>query len=401
MVEDFDNFLSTNIKRSKRSVIRELLKLISNPELISFAGGLPSPDAFPIEEIKQICNEIIPIYGKTMMQYGPTEGDPELRSELLKRAKQQGMNVTEKNLLITTASQQGLDLVSKTFIDIDDSVIVGMPTYLGGLSAFRNYGADIHGIKLDKGGLKADDLEKKIIELKNKGKKIKFVYVVPDFQNPSGITMTEKRRLQIIELAKKYNLFILEDSPYRELRYIGEHVPTLYSLDNSGQVILLGTFSKTFIPGFRIGWVFGNEKVIDKITVAKQGTDLCTPPFNQKIAAEFLKKGLLDKQIKKVKKLYKNKMEIMLSALKKYMPKEATWTEVEGGLFLLLIAPEHVDFDANFNKAVEKNVAYVIGNAFTHNNSMKNTMRLNFSFASLEQIEEGIKRLGDMVKSLL
>lgn len=401
MVEDFESFLATNIKLSKRSVIRELLKLTNNPEIISFAGGLPSPEAFPIEEVRQICNEIIPSHGKQMLQYGPTEGDDGLREELIKRARKENMQVEMKNLIITTASQQGLDLITKTFIDTGNPIIVGKPTYLGGLSAFRNYGADIHGVSLDSGGMNSEELEKKIIELKNKGKKIKFIYIVPDFQNPSGITMSKDRRLKILDIAKKHNIFILEDSPYRELRYVGEHVPTIYSLDNTGQVILLGTFSKTFAPGFRIGWIFGHESVIDKVTIAKQGTDLCTPPFNQRIAAEFLKRGLLEKQIEKVKTIYKNKMNIMLEALKKYMPEGVSWTKVEGGLFLLVTVPEHIDLEANFHTAIEKNVAYVIGNAFTHDNTMKNSMRLNFSYATIEQIKEGIKRLASMINSLI
>jgi 2-aminoadipate transaminase len=401
MVEDLDSLLSEKVRSSKRSVIRELLKLINKPNIISFAGGLPSPEGFPTKEVQDICNELIPKVGKKMLQYGATEGDPGLQEELVKRANKQGMNVTKDNLLITSSSQQGLDLLGKVFIDKGDPVIVEKPTYLGGLSAFKNFGADFHGIPLDNEGMNTDELKKTIENIEKTGKKIKFIYIVPDFQNPSGVTMSLQRRKETIKIAKEHDLLIVEDSPYRELRYVGEHIPTLYSLDDSNRVILLGTFSKTFAPGFRLGWVFANEQIIDKFVISKQATDLCTSPFTQKIAAEFLKRGLLEKQIDKVKKEYKEKRKIMLESLEKYMPEGVTWTDVEGGLFLFVTAPEHVDLEANFQKAVDKNVAYVIGNAFTHDNTLKNSMRINYSYENIEKIKEGVKILGEFIKSLI
>lgn len=401
MFENFDYFLSESIRSSKRSVIRELLKLVNQPDIISFAGGLPSVEAFPVDEILEICNDIIPKMGAKMMQYGSTEGDPELREQLLKRANNAGMKAEDHNLLITTASQQALDLISKIFIDRGNSVVVGIPTYLGGLSAFRSYGAELHGVPLDSEGMSSVELDKKLTELQKADKKPKFVYIVPDFQNPSGITMTEKRRKEILEVTYDHDVFVIEDSPYRELRYKGNHEPTIHSLDTKRNVMLLGTFSKIFIPGFRIGWVFAHRDVIDKMTIAKQGTDLCTSPFNQRIAAEYLKRGLLDPQIERIKKQYSEKMELMLSELEKNMPEGVTWTKPDGGLFLLVTVPENIDLEKEFPKALERKVAYVIGSAFTHDNSRKNTMRINFSFSSKEQIVEGVKRLSDMIKSLI
>jgi 2-aminoadipate transaminase len=399
--DHFDDFLSQTALSSKRSVIRELLKLINNPEIISFAGGLPSPEAFPIDDIKRITSELIEKEGAYMMQYGATEGDTELRRQLIKKANKDGMDAEEHNLLVTTASQQALDLVAKVFIDRGDPIIVGVPTYLGGLSAFKSYGADIHGVTLDDEGMSAVKLEKELKALQKAGKKAKFIYIVPDFQNPSGITMTKKRRLEVLDIANKYETFIVEDSPYRDLRYKGEHVPTLHSLDKSRIVILLGTFSKIFIPGFRIGWAFAHKQIIDKLTMAKQATDLCSSPFNQRIAAEYLKEGLLEKQIEKIKKLYNEKMKLMLEQFEKHMPDGVTWTEPEGGLFLMVTVPEHIDLEKEFQKAIDRNVAYVIGSAFTHNNSRKNTMRINFSYSNHKQIKTGVERLADMIKSLM
>jgi 2-aminoadipate transaminase len=401
MYKDFESYLSTTSRESKRSVIRELLKLVNNPDIISFAGGLPSPESFPVEEVKQICNEIIPEVGSKIMQYGSTEGDPVLRDELIKKANKDGMSVTEDNLLITTASQQGLDLTGKIFLDRGDAIVVGIPTYLGGLSAFKSYGADIHGVKLDDEGMSSTELDKTLKQIKDEGKNPKFVYIVPDFQNPSGVTMSKKRRIEILEIAHKHEVFVIEDSPYRELRYKGEHEPTLYSLDKGEIVILLGTFSKILIPGFRIGWVFANKDVINRLTMAKQAVDLCTSPFVQRIAAEFLKRGKLEGLIDRIKEEYSEKMNVMLEAFDTHMPNGVSWTQPDGGLFLMVTVPEHIDLEKEFQKAIEKNVAYVIGNAFTHDNSNKNTMRINFSFSSKEKIKEGVKRLGEMLKELI
>jgi 2-aminoadipate transaminase len=398
MITDLEQIYSTTIKGMKKSAIRELLKLTQRPEIISFAGGLPAPDTFPIEQLKEITTEILDTDGASALQYGATEGVTELRQILVDRYKKQGLNIELKNLVITTSSQQGLDLLAKIFVNRGDKVIVGLPSYLGGLGAFNSYGAELEGILLDDKGMRSDLLEKKLEELKSKGTKPKYIYVIPDFQNPAGITMPKSRRLEIIALAKKYDVLLVEDSPYREVRFDGEPQPTLFELDNSGQVILLGTFSKIFVPGFRIGWVIADERIVDKFVTAKQSTDLCTPTLNQKIAYKYIQKGYFEQNLKKTIASYREKRDNMLKAFREYMPAGVTWIEPEGGLFLFLKLPEHMDAEKLFNKALENNVAFVLGSVFHCDGSGKNTMRINFSFMSKDKTTEGVKRLAKAIK---
>ncbi|MDX9695123.1 MAG: PLP-dependent aminotransferase family protein [Bacteroidales bacterium] len=398
MIKDLEKAFSVTIKSMKKSAIRELLKLTQKPEIISFAGGLPAPETFPIEQLKKITTEILDTNGAAALQYGATEGVTELRQVLVDRYKKQGLNIELKNLVITTSSQQALDLVAKIFVDRGDKVIVGLPSYLGGLGAFNSYGAELIGITLDDQGMRSDLLEQKLEELKKQGTKPKFIYVIPDFQNPAGITMPESRRLEIIALAKKYDVLIVEDSPYREIRFEGKEQPTIFELDNSGHVILLGTFSKTFVPGFRIGWVIAEERIVDKFVTAKQSTDLCTPVLNQMIAAKYMQKGYFDENLKKTIENYREKRKVMLQAFRENMPKGVIWTEPEGGLFLFLRLPEHMDAEVLFKKAIENNVAFVLGSVFHCDGSGKNTMRLNFSYMSIEKTKEGVKRLAKAIK---
>jgi len=399
MITDLDQILATNIKTMKRSAIRELLKLIANPEIISFAGGLPSPASFPVSELKTIISEVMDNEAHVALQYGATEGDNLLRTMLVNRYRKQGVEVSLENVIVTTASQQGLDLIAKILIDRGDYVIVGLPSYLGGLSAFNSYGANLIGIPMDEEGEDPNILEAKLKELQGMGKKPKFIYLIPDFQNPAGVTMTEKRRLEIIALAHKYDVLILEDSPYRELRYEGKEQRTIYELDGTGQVVLLGTFSKIFCPGYRIGWVIGHPDVLDKMVVAKQATDLCTPAFTQRIVARYMEKGLLDKKIEEIKVMYKEKQQNMLQLLKDNMPESFTWTHPEGGLFLMAKGPEHIDTTELLKAAItEEKVAYVAGSSFFCDGGGKNTMRLNFSYETLAKNKEGIERLGRFLK---
>ena len=398
MITDLEQIFSASAKNMKRSAIREILKLTQRPEVISFGGGLPSPESFPIEQLKEITTEILDTDGPGSLQYGATEGVPELRNILVDRYKKEGLKLELDNLIITTSSQQALDLLGKIFINRGDKIICGLPSYLGGLSAFNTYGADLEGIKFDEHGMRADKLEEKLEELKANGKKPKFIYIIPDFQNPAGITMPESRRLEIIALAKKYDVLIVEDSPYREVRFEGEPQRTIYELDNSGQVILLGTFSKIFVPGFRIGWVVANEQIIDKMVIAKQSADLCTPTLNQKIAFKYMDKGYFDENLKGIISQYHEKRDNMLKAFKEYMPEGVKWTEPEGGLFLFLTLPEHMDAEILFKKAIEKDVAFVLGSVFHCDGSGKNTMRINFSYMSKEKTTEGVKRLAKAIK---
>lgn len=399
MISDLQEIYSQNVKGMKRSAIRELLKLTADPEIISFAGGLPSPESFPVDDLKKVVEDVLQNEAKSALQYGATEGDTQLRELLVERYRKQGFEIGLDNLVITTASQQALDLLAKIFIDRGDKVIVGLPSYLGGLSAFNSYGAELVGIHLDEDGMSAVELEKKLKELKEKGEKPKFIYIIPDFQNPAGITMSESRRLKIIEIAKKYDILIVEDSPYREIRFEGKDQKSLFALDGSGQVITLGTFSKIFVPGFRIGWVIADEKITDKFVMAKQATDLCTAPFVQKIAAKYLASEKFESNLANIVESYKEKKKVMIDAFKEFMPKGVNWTDPEGGLFLFVTLPENMDTDELFHKAIEQKVAFVIGSAFHCDGGGKNTMRINFSYMSKEMNREGAKRLASVIEA--
>ncbi len=402
MITDLNDILSTNIKGMKRSAIRELLKFLGQPGLISFSGGFPSPATFPTVELKEIINEVMDKEAAFALQYGATEGDTLLRTMLVNRYKASGVDMSIDNMIITTASQQALDLIAKMFINRGDYVIVGLPSYLGGLSAFNSYGANMIGIPMDEEGEDPAIMEAYLKELCAKGQKPKFIYLIPDFQNPAGVTMTERRRKEILQLAYKYDVLIIEDSPYRELRYEGETQKTIYELDGTGHVVLLGTFSKIFCPGFRIGWVVGHPDVLDKIVVGKQATDLCTPPFTQRIAARYIEKGYLDPKIVQITEMYAEKQKVMLDSLAKYMPEEVTWTHPEGGLFLMAKGPEDLDTNALLLDCIkEANVAYVAGNSFFCDGKGYNTMRLNFSYESLEKNVEGCQRLGSFLKKVI
>ncbi len=398
MVTDLDLIFSDMVKRSKRSAIREILKLTQQPEIISFAGGLPAPESFPIDDLKEIVNQVLYNDGAAALQYDATEGLKELRETLVKKYQDEGVNCSIDNLIITTASQQGLDLLGRVFLNKGDKVICGLPSYLGGISAFMSYGAQMVGVPLDDKGMRADALESRLKELKAKNEKPKFIYIIPDFQNPAGITMPKERRQQIIDLALEYDVLIVEDSPYREIRFEGEHQPMMYQMDTTGHVITLGTFSKIVAPGFRIGWVLADPKVLDKMVVSKQSADLCTPTFVQKIAAKYLKSPQFQKNLKQTIDLYHKRRDIMLEGFRRYMPEGVSWTEPEGGLFLFVTLPEYMNAEELFFKAVEKKVAYVIGQVFYADGSGKNTLRLNFSFVNEEQNREGVKRLAEVIK---
>jgi 2-aminoadipate transaminase len=401
MINDLDQILSASAKRMKRSVIRELLKMTQRPELISFAGGLPSPESFPVEQLKQVVVEVLDTDSARALQYSETEGDKRLREILVERYRKEGLNININNLIISTASQQALDLIPKILVNPGDTVICGLPSYLGGISAFATYGAELIGIELDDQGMRSDLLEKKMQELQGKGQKPKYIYVIPDFQNPTGICMPEKRRLEIIEIARKYNVLIVEDSPYREVRFSGIPQRTMYELDGTGQVILLGTMSKIFVPGFRLGWIIAHEDVIDKLVMAKQNTDLCTSSFVQKIAARYFDKGYFEPNLAKTNAMYKEKRDAMVEAFHKFMPKGVKWTEPEGGLFLFVTLPEHIDAEDLFKIAIEENVAFVPGTVFYCNGQGKNTLRINFSFMSKEMNIEGSRRLANAIKRMI
>jgi 2-aminoadipate transaminase len=394
MAFNINNFLSDNAKSMRRSAIRDLLSVANKPEIISFGGGFPNVLTFPVEDLKKITDELLETKPEVVLQYGSTEGSVLLRTQLAKRYQREGIDVSIKNILITTASQQAIDLLSRILINPGDTVLCGLPSYLGALQAFYSYQGNPVGIQKD------EEAEAVIKALIATGKKPKFIYAIPDFQNPSGVTMDMKKRQELIDVARKYDLIILEDSPYKDIRFEGKSYPTLYSMDPE-RVVLLGTFSKTFVPGFRLGWILASEQIIEKVIVAKQSADLCTPILNQEVAGKYLESGKFDINLNKTIDLYRGKRDLMLSCLKKYMPEGVTWTHPEGGLFMFVTLPEGMDSKELFQIAIKENVAFVIGEVFFCDGGGQNTLRLNFSYVTDPQMEEGVKRLGNAIRKMM
>jgi len=391
------------VNEMKASEIRELLELAIHPEIISFAGGLPNPHSFPIKEIDKLCTKVLKKEGTLALQYGATEGVRDLRRTIARRMKKRfNMKSDEENILITTGAQQALDLTTKIFINPKDFVVVEIPTYLGALCSFRNYQSRFFTIGMDEEGMKTEELEKKLRKTpNNKRKKIKLIYAIPNFHNPRGVTLSYERRKHLLEISEKYDIPILEDDPYIELRYKGKTLPPLKSMDRNGLVIYTSTFSKILSPGFRIGWMVGSEEIIRKLSIAKQGTDLSTNVFCQYVANEYVKSGLVDKHIPKIRKMYKKREEVMLNSLEKYFPDGCKWTKPGGGMFLWVTLPKKIDTKKMFKEAIKHKVAYVHGAAFCVDGSGHNEMRLNFSNQDEDRIEEGIKRLATLIKKEL
>lgn len=400
---NYNELFSSVVSRSKASAIRELLKVISRPGIISFAGGLPDPALFPTQEVKDIFDTILTRSPREALQYGATEGQDGLKTELVRLVKEtEGISVTPEQILVVSASQQALDMAARMFINPGDSIITACPTYLGALQAFQVAGADILGVSSDNDGVLVDDLKAKLELLKQQGKPCKFIYLVPDFQNPTGTTIPQERREQILQLAKEYHTFILEDSPYRQVRFEGTAPKTFYNLDGgAGNVITLFTFSKIFVPGFRLGFIVGPAEVIRKFVILKQAMDLCSSPTLQVATAEFLRRNLLPNHIKRMIEVYRKKRDVMIENLAKYMPQGVTWTHPQGGLFLWLTLPKHLDATKLLPKAIENKVAYVAGVDFYPDGNVFNDLRLNFSYSTHEQIEEGLKRLAQTIKDNL
>ena len=392
-------FYSEIAAKMEASAIREILKLVQNPEIISLAGGMPDPETFPVEEIKEIVQEILDKNSARALQYSGTEGLPELRQCILDYLAKDSMNGELDNIIISTGSQQGLDLVGKVFLSPGDIAIVELPSYLAALNAFRSYGGELVGIPMDDEGMKIDILEEKLSHLKSEGKRVKFIYTISNFQNPAGVTLSLSRRKKIIEIAHKFNVFIVEDNPYEKLRFEGESISSIYSLEKNGSVISLGTFSKILCPGLRLAWILGNKEIIGKMTILKQATDLCTSILGQLIAYNYCQSGKLEKHIESNVEIYRGKRDAMLGALEKYFPPEATWTKPQGGFFVVATLPEYIDTEVMFKEAIEEKVAYVPGSPFFADGKGKNTMRLSFCYPGIKDIEEGIKRLGKLIKS--
>ena len=389
------------VKGVHSSAIRELLKITQKPEIISFAGGLPAPDVFPIERFREACAKVLGENGRMALQYGATEGYEPLREMIARHTARYGVKAKPENVLITSGSQQALDLIGKLLINPGDRVLVEAPTYLGALQAFNVYGAEYLCVPSDNDGVRTDLLEEPL----RQGPK--FMYILPNFQNPAGTTLSEGRRHELVLLAERYGIPIVEDDPYGQLRYEGEHLPSLVVLDREnlrrdrgyeiGNVIYLSTFSKTLAPGLRMAWIVAPPEVIKKLVHLKQGADLHTSTFGQMVAYEVARDNFLDEHIKLIRRVYGERRNVMLEALKEHFPSEATWTHPMGGLFLWVTLPEGMDSHRLFEAALKENVAFVPGDSFYSGNGFAEEgsrhFRLNFSNAQPEQIREGIRRL--------
>ena len=393
MMNMYDNKFSEDVSSFFRSPVREIFKRVDLNSIYSFAGGYPSAETFPMEEIRRTMSEVIDKYAGKAFQYGATQGVPELREAVATR-----YGVPVERVQITSSSQQGIDVCTRILVDPGDVILTSNPSYLGALQSFCSYRADIRGISHDP-NLETfkKAYETVLSQVEEEGKQVKFLYMIPDFQNPSGESLTLEERRMLVSLAQEYDFLIVEDSPYRELRYEGKHIPTMYSLAPD-HVIHLGSFSKIFAPGFRLGWAIAHPDILDKIYVCKQSLDLCPPIFDQYVAAEFLTSGRLDENLARSIELYKGKRDLLLSLLEKHMPEGVTWTHPEGGLFLFLTMPDGFDAVKFYDTALDAGVAYVAGEFFHPDRSGKNTMRLNFSFMSPERITEGIRLLADLLR---
>ncbi len=400
----WDHRYAQRTQRIKASAIRELLKLTENPEVISFAGGLPAPEVFPIDEFREACLRVLKDQGPLALQYGSTEGYLPLREMIARHTTRYGIEISADNVLITSGSQQALDLIGKAFINRGDHILVESPTYLGALQAWNTYGAEYVTVRTDDDGMVSDELD----EALRAGPK--FIYVLPNFQNPMGVSMSLERREVLVKKADQYGVPIVEDDPYGQLRFEGKHLPAVEVIDArmrvqnghyTGNVIYLSTFSKILAPGLRLAWVIAPPEVIRKLVLVKQGSDLHTATFNQVVAYEVGRHGFLDQHVLKICEVYRERRDVMLEALEEHMPEGVTWTHPQGGLFLWVRLPEACNTTDMFPAAVKNKVAYVPGESFHPNGGGFNTMRLNFSYSTPEKINEGIGRLGKMLKEEL
>jgi 2-aminoadipate transaminase len=382
------------MSKTPRSFVREILKVTESPEIISFGGGLPNPQSFPVAAISKAVNQLLAENGSDALQYSTTEGYGPLREYIAQRYSSQGLNVTADEILITNGSQQCLDLVGKVFVDKDDKILLEKPTYLAAIQAFSLYEPEFKSVPLQKDGVDLDALED-ILSNEN----IKLFYAVTSFQNPTGITYSKRKRKELAKLLKKYETVFIEDNPYGEIRFMGNFIPPVKSCLNEG--ILFGSFSKIVSPGMRLGWIVAPAEVMDKLIIAKQASDLHSNYFTQRVVYQYLKTNPVDEHIQKIRNLYKNQRNLMIRMMEKYFPPEVEYTQPEGGMFLWVTLPLGTSSMELFDMAIEENVAFVPGQAFYADESGENTLRLNFTNSDNKSIEEGIKRLGMAIEKLL
>lgn len=386
--------LSDRASTLKASEIREILKITERPDVISFAGGLPAPEFFPIKELAKVTQEILETDGYAALQYSPTEGFGLLREIIAdKRMLKAHVNTTKDNILITSGSQQGIEFCARLFLNDGDYIICEDPSYLGAINVFNTYHAKYLTVPMDENGMIMEELEK-ILQSNHKPK---FIYTIPDFQNPTGITMSIERRQRLVELANQYNIPVIEDNPYGDVIFDGKRNPAIKSFDTTGSVIFLGSFSKTFCPGLRIGWMCASQELLSKFIMLKQISDLQCNTLTQREVAYYMNENDLDEHIADIVHVYKKRRDVMLNAMKKYFPATIKYTNPNGGLFTWVELDEKINAADLLVAALEKKVAFVPGAPFFANGDHKNFLRLNYSNMSEDKIEDGIKRLGQVI----
>ncbi|MCD8262161.1 MAG: PLP-dependent aminotransferase family protein [Bacteroides sp.] len=382
----------------KASEIREILKVTQQEDVISFAGGLPAPELFPVEEISEISQLVLKEAGTKALQYTTTEGYAPLREWIAARMNQGlGTSLDKDNILITHGSQQGLDLSGKVFLDEGDLVLCESPTYLAAISAFKSYGCSFMEIPTDEEEMDMDALEKVL----STTSRIRLIYVIPTFQNPTGRTWSLERRKRLAELSSQYNIAVIEDNPYGELRFEGEPLPSVKSFDKTGYVLYTGSFSKIFCPGFRIGWITGDKEIIRKYVLVKQGTDLQCNTLAQMTIAGYLEKYDIDRHIAGIVEVYKKRRDVTVQCIRESFSDTIKFTNPEGGLFTWIELPEGVSARPILEKCLEKKVAFVPGGSFYPGGNKENTLRINYSNMPIERIERGIKIIGEVVKQYM
>jgi 2-aminoadipate transaminase len=401
---EYKNSFSEHTRTMKSSLIRELVASIKSvPGLISFAGGFPSAKTFPTQQLAELYKQVIAEEGEDVLQYGASEGDNQLKEQLIKWDGYQ--HIDNDNLLVTVGATNGIYYYAKSLVNEGDVILCEAPTFLGTLVAFDAMGAEVHGIPMDAEGIDIDSLKKELLSLRSKGKKVKFLYVIPDFQNPSGISMSAQRRKDLVRFALDFDLPLLEDNPYSRLRYTGEHVPTLYrtafeQFRNPDIVTEIVSFSKILGPGMRLAYAKGDKKLIERMCSWQQKINITPDCVTERVAARFFKQGLMEPHLDMIREFYKPYLETMLDALEKEMPSNVMWTRPEGGIFLWLWLEEKFNADELFEKAREHKVAFIPGSKFfPFGEEQHNCLRLNYSYSSLEQIQEGISRLASLIKS--
>lgn len=390
--------LANRMEHLKTSEIREILKVTERPEVISFAGGLPAPEAFPVEVMSEAAARVIARDGRRVLQYSTTEGLPELRRTIADRmANRFGASFSPDEILVTAGSQQGLDLLAKVFIDQDDALLCESPTYLGALQAFRTYGPRFVGVETDDDGMVISALE----ETLDREPRAKLIYTIPDFQNPSGRSWSVERRRALLDVAVRRGIPVIEDAPYAELRFAGPPRPSLAALDRMGHVVFLGSFSKIFCPGLRLGWMAIRQPLYQKLVLAKQGTDLHTSTLGQALAAEVFNTINVDSHVERIRNLYRGRRDAMVKALERELPPSTTFTRPEGGLFIWMELPDGINARALLERCLAVDLAFVPGSGFFADTGHDNTARLNYSNMPEARIEEGVARLGKILRDML